>query len=1011
MTLNLSRIERSCVWEAQKFGEDKQEGITMTSSVSGAPTFDALMDADLERIYQQGKEEVLRDRAFRILLARADRVNKMEKLAFEGEMGLDRWTTKELIEVLNHFRLLSSPENIIRLYRQCGDQALRNAPRVREFYVIALNRVGRPAEAIREGSQIIAEGGQNSLLWGTLGESYTARMLFAEKFEKALQESGGDLSPIDSSLISRFPDYFPQVDIHDMTVASAKVLRQENLASATRIFRRGFRESGTSFAGLGWMLRTLDRLADLVAELGRLKDRNQALLLGPAEALRFRLLTTEVQKVEELLKCQAVLIGMALELQGGSESLDYWTHAGTLLLAVLRGDNLGRVQEIIPGLFATADALFKFDTTLSELSRVKNQYETVQKIIRSQGRDTSSFDARVRNAEFAIIECNVARSLFKAAGSAMGSGLPEKYQQRASNPPSEACHAFLKKTINFRALLGNLVPLHIGGGISRTGSRVPDLVINRKVQEDLADLVETKVCQVLTLKERDNPRAVIAQIQKVVASGLKLEELQDLQSLAHSAFDILSDGLIALSGLDRDMRRKTRTSTDLTSALLTRNGDCRETMYLNGALFACWQQLQVKRRIAKAMLCLELDFPGGFQTIVSKEIPELLGYQLRGGQVAVYVDSMAMHEKYQSQRLSEDDGTAVLRPYTLDELRNGQPLTPYELANSVIEVTYSDGSSAWIGPGSKRAKKCLPIDHIPVSGGGVPVIENAGGNLERVRSIRLLNLVEEHAMTFLYDAASKTAELCDGFYNESLFNSPYKFGSGPINLEEIRTDPGLFRAGSRVAVGPEGSRQERSVYLRFLPFSKTDYEAALVEGDIPGTLQVMGRTFHCDLKRERRRLEEGTSPIPALLERVRIWELERRKSGIPDRETAERQTAKLILDMAGNQPELVKMKEVTAGQPLLIEGKENEKVYLVLTGQMYIYHNGRPLRDHNGARVTVTAGGVLGEISALNGGPATATAKGNAVVLSISKAAVRQELRSDSAFRESMEKVASYRIF
>jgi Cyclic nucleotide-binding domain len=985
----------------------------MTSILSGARTFDALMDADLERVYQQGKEEVLRDRAFRILLARADRVDKMEKLAFKGEMGLDRWTTKELIEILNHFRLLSSPENIIRLYRQCGDQVFRNAPRVREFYILALNRLGRPAEAIREGSQIIAEGGQNSLLWGTLGESYTARMLFAEKFEKALQESGGDLSPIDSSLISRFPDYFPGVDIADMTIALARALRQENLASATRIFRRGFRESGTSFTGLGWMLRTLDRLADLAVERGRLKkwDQNQPGQADANEALRIRFADSEFHAVEELLNDQAVLIGTALELQGGSESLDYWTHAGTLLLAVLRGDNLGRIQEIIPRVFATADALFKFDTALSELSRVKNQYATVREGELSRGGDTSSLDIRIRNAEFAITECNTARALFKAAGSARGGGLPEKYQQRASGPPSEACHAFLKKTINFRALLGNLVPLHISGGLSRAGSRVPDLVINRQVQEDLADLVETKVSQVLNLKERDNPRAVIAQIQKVVASGLKLEELQDLQSPAHSAFDILSDGLIALSGLDRDMRQKTRTSTDLTSALLTRNGDCRETMYLNGALFACWQQLQVKKRIAKAMLCLELDFPEGFQTIVSKEIPALLRYQLRGGQVAVYVDSMAMDKKYQSKRLSAYDSTAVLRSYSIDELRAGQALTPYELASSVIEVTYVDGSSTWIGLRGKGAASWLPINHIPFSDGGVPLIENAGGNQERIRSIRLLNLVEDHAMTFLYDAESKTAELCDGFYNESLFNSPYRFGSGPINLEEIRTDPGLFRAGSRVAVGPGGSRQERSVYLRFLPFSKTDYEAALVEGDIPGTLQVMGRTFHCDLKRERRRLEEGTSPIPALLEKVRIWELERRKSGIPDRETAERQTAKLILDMAGNQRELVKMKEVTAGQPLLIEGKENENVYLVLTGQMYIYHNGRPLRDHNGVRVTVTAGGVLGEISALNGGPATATAKGNAVVLSISKAAVRQELRSDLAFRESMEKVASYRIF
>ena len=128
------------------------------SALSFARSFDDLSSADLDQVYQEGREEVLRDHAFRILLARADTVANLEQLAFVGEQGLAGWTTKELIEISNRFRLLSSPQNEIRLYRECNDEAFCSAPRVREFYVLALNKLGCPTEAILESSRLIKAG-------------------------------------------------------------------------------------------------------------------------------------------------------------------------------------------------------------------------------------------------------------------------------------------------------------------------------------------------------------------------------------------------------------------------------------------------------------------------------------------------------------------------------------------------------------------------------------------------------------------------------------------------------------------------------------------------------------------------------------------------------------------------------------------------------------------------------------------------------------------------------------
>jgi CRP-like cAMP-binding protein len=497
----------------------------------------------------------------------------------------------------------------------------------------------------------------------------------------------------------------------------------------------------------------------------------------------------------------------------------------------------------------------------------------------------------------------------------------------------------------------------------------------------------------------------------VVGAGLKVGELQDLQSSTHAAFDIRSDGLIALSGIDRDMRKNTHTGTDLTAALLMQTGDCRETMYLNGAFFASWQQLQVKKRLASAMLCLELNYIQGFESIINEVIPQLMRYQVRGGQVAVYGESIAMRGKYHSEQVSADDPTAAFRPYGIDELRRKKPLTQYELENAKIKITFTDGSVLWLEPKDPNTGKWRLIDHTPVPGGGIPLIPNAGDDYENIHSLQLLNFVEEHALTFLYDSDEQTVRLSDGFYNQNLYgNSPYAFAGDLVNLEDLRENRGLLRAGSRLLKHADGSVQEYPVYLEFLPFSQTDYEAALVEGDIPGTIQLMGKIFKGDLRRERKRMEEGVSPIPALLEKVHEWERARRASPALDKTTAERRLARLILDLARDRPELIQLQEVNADQPVIIEGTENDRVFLVLSGQFMVTRNGKPICSDAGEPIVSTAGGILGELTALRGGVASATVAGNGMVFGITMSVVRQHLADDQAFRSCMEELTQYRV-
>ncbi|MGH7430163.1 MAG: cyclic nucleotide-binding domain-containing protein, partial [Candidatus Methylomirabilaceae bacterium] len=219
---------------------------------------------------------------------------------------------------------------------------------------------------------------------------------------------------------------------------------------------------------------------------------------------------------------------------------------------------------------------------------------------------------------------------------------------------------------------------------------------------------------------------------------------------------------------------------------------------------------------------------------------------------------------------------------------------------------------------------------------------------------------------------------------------------------------GLIHAGTRVVCDANGQRHNRPTLIEFLPFSRTDYAPSLGEGDLPRAFQLMGRLFAGQLPEERQRLEDGTSSIPTVLEKVYVWQLQQHEAA--QRTPAlDQRFARVLIDLARDRPDLVSLQDVSRHRALITQGQESESVYLVLSGQLQVYLDGEPLLQ-DGQPVMRGPGSILGEISVLQGGLPTATVAGDAVVLCIAKPEFLRQLDINPAFRESVEELVQTRL-
>jgi hypothetical protein len=424
-----------------------------------------------------------------------------------------------------------------------------------------------------------------------------------------------------------------------------------------------------------------------------------------------------------------------------------------------------------------------------------------------------------------------------------------------------ATHLFLKHSFNMRGLIASNRPHYIPGGMSVMGSRVPDMIFSHADKPIFMQLLKQ-----WDLLHESDARRFVQRLMHNVRQCFHTHRLQDLHSDTHTQFDLASDGITELAGIRTSMRKGTDCSTNCSAALVLL-GDCREHTIEMLAFFDFWQSELLNRVLRPGLdpnasddLTSTRQMLGSF----SEELDDVLRIQMRGAHVGVYA-AVQMDSKYNPTAYSSSsDFVPRLRSYTLADLRSGVPLSTYELQNSLIVVSYTDGSVRVLEPQWNAATSYWGID----SRDGVPTIPDAAS----CESIQLLNLIEEHTMTFLCEEGRSLAEdsfltmstaadiadhsqlptanfkveLADAFYNSSFdtadIRSPYSLGSGEIDLNDLlrygTLSGGTMKAGVFDDNGQCVQLLDLPVRLRLLNFScRSDVPAV---GDDDCGLRLIG---------------------------------------------------------------------------------------------------------------------------------------------------------------------------
>lgn len=815
-------------------------------------TFEALANPnlDLGKEYSHSQAVVARDSLVRAALARCGSAEDLRQT--EQKIPKDKWSAKTFFEFLNSYRLKNSPADEIRLFEEFSDlnKDFCRAPRAREFYALALIRQNRANDAITECDKLIAEGHGNGLVYGIRGEAHKRKADSLGEIAAMLETGEIGINELKNE------NFENTLMIEEGPLGTALELRkkqeQEN-AKATTSYFEGLKESGSSFPSLEWAIRTLEKRNQLLSQ--RLEFQKN---LSGENPRQIGELENELAKLDQLIENQKILADIALQKEGKEESPDYWNHAGQLELAFMNGQKLQDIKPILAKAFKTADALFKMDTTLERLTRIKHQFEERYSLT---GLTEPETELAIKNMEAAVEEFRQGRDRLGSGGE-KPSALNPEYAAILQAPPASDEEAYKKSSINFFALLGSVTPQYIPGGIGRTGGRMPDIMVNRQDEANFRIIIEQ-----LGLAEEQDPKILKDRLEEFVRTCFGVDQLQDLEDPSHLAFDNLSNAHIALSGIAPGKRRDRRSITNLSAALIWGIGDCREAMLSLGALVATQQKMRIEKKIKAAAACLENSDQENFNRITGVEIAEILRYELRGQHAAVYVASADMQTMYRPKHL-EGDKMALFRPYQI-----GQELTRYELENSVLEITYRDGSTLLLEPKNPDTGKWRPLENIPGKDGqtGRPIIPNQN----QAVSVELRQLFEQHSLDERLDKQTKQVELADGFYDQR-FNgeSPYNFGTGYYDITGLSKNQGYIKDGTRKLRTTDGqSVIESPVYLRALPHSTTESSSmpSLGEGDMEGILRIGGKSFKISVIKELNLLRQGNSSIPAAKQRVRDW--------------------------------------------------------------------------------------------------------------------------------------------
>ncbi len=551
---------------------------------------------------------------------------------FEKKMRSQELSPVGAAMIFIEFLNMGSFKRMIEVYDLYTHERFRNNTIIREYYLVALNKVGR----IQDVEQIIVAMSpeewnsiKNGEIYGALGRSYKNRYIAADDLLKILDKPESERE--EGELEKRITKYREVFGIpEDVTVERDDIRknRKKYLGRSYKAYLDGFLLDFEYYPGIN-AAYALFWIADILEEEGNIEGAGKKRQEG---------------------KEMARLVFSATKRDSGEEAKDYWCLVTMLESVILQGnvdmdivkDALTRVLNSInrPG-----DA-WKIDSTLESLERAR----TIKGVDPNQ-------------IEYVIAQLEERR---KKLGLAEAAPVEEEGAQAV----------FLRNSYRLSGLNSDFV-----AGAIQHGGDLRDQAITKFDIKTAQELLA-----VMGLTGVENFEEFDSRINELLARRLRTRDLQDLHGPYHTIFDNMQRGLNTLCDVyfSRDSR------TNIMLSFILRMGDCRQHAAIKQLLFEVWKRDNINRYMRLAYDALHRGDMDGYKDNVAK-IGGLARIQMRIMDVRI-IGAVDMSEGLYNYRI--ENGEFVARdtdtePIPMEE-HTLTVLARYDDDNELVSIELRD---------------------------------------------------------------------------------------------------------------------------------------------------------------------------------------------------------------------------------------------------------------------------------------------------------------------------------
>jgi hypothetical protein len=554
LTVASEEREASVLLDAQSIiGTPEFRGAPLWNLFAGDGAVDlelASPDLQVARTQAEAFEQQLA--TIRDLTSVEARVEALERL--ERQHGLGQLTMRELCALFHAYKAEGAWQSVARLFELSANREFVTSDVIREFYLVALNKVNRSEVTIAAAEQFLDGGWQSRETYCALGKAHKNAYDAVRNLEEELAKPAEAQDPRTLRNVSRaYWAFFPG----DTQLEALEDNRELAWQSAFVAYERGFLLESHYYPGINMVY--------LLRDAGRVEEARNL----------------------------AQLVYRATVSMGGQHSPDYWAVV-TLMELALFLENVGEVEAMIPHVLARVPHAWQAEASAQELMRSRRA-----KI--AAGESTNLLDAVIlalveraeamlgaldgtENGRASALRKNLGtiRSIVEADGPAMA--FDPVSTAPTATPIMDAVRASAFEFDSFdSAFIAGSIPY---------GGQLHSTVFNRRDVELGQQVVER-----LGLDTLSDPFAVLDRLDAFLATrfGLQTETgerpLETLDTPEHREMDRIMRDVMAYMGVASTSDSRTNLMADVALG----RGDCRHANYAMAFLFNVWKAMRTRQ--------------------------------------------------------------------------------------------------------------------------------------------------------------------------------------------------------------------------------------------------------------------------------------------------------------------------------------------------------------------------------------------------------------------------------